>query len=299
MLTRRRHQEHEAVTAARNEIRQHPRVWRCAEQQHCHLLVVATDVVTGTTQVAQRVASVAVVDRHPAIGIVSNACRHGVGIGTDVDGWTAGLQRFGIGPRRSEVNILTVVLGGVVAPQRAYRQRPFAHDGPAILERAAMVFDSFLDPAAGNAEQHAPAGQMIETGNRLGGNDRVAFGQQTHAGAELYTLRDSRAGGERGDRVMHARERFDDVAAVIAVLAMYDRHMAVLGKEQHIEVAFLDRARQRRRRQGHVGRQQADAETWARIHTRAGWNSRMNGGWRRHRRPAIKPPSTTKAWPVT
>ena len=162
-----------------------------------------------------------------------------------------------------------------------------------------MVFDGFLDPAASNAEQHAPAGQMIETGDSLGGDDRVALGQQTHTGAELDPLRDGGAGGECRDRVVHAREGFNDVAAVIAVLAMFDRHMAVLGEEQHIQITFFDRARQRRRRQGHVGRQQADAEAWRGVHTRAGWNSRMKGGWRRHMRPAIKPPSTTSAWPVT
>ena len=67
--------------------------------------------------------------------------------------------------------------------------------------------------------------------------------------AELYAFGDGGAGRQRRDRVVHARERLKHVAAVIAVFAMLDRHMAVLGEEQHVQSPFLDRPCQRRRRQ--------------------------------------------------
>ena len=133
-----------------------------------------------------------------------------------------------------------------------------------------MVLDGFLDPAAGYAEQHPPVRQMIKRCDGLGGDDRVALGQETDAGAEQNALGDGGTGRQCRDRIVHARKRLDDVRAVVFVLAMHYRHMAVLGEEQHVEATVLDRARQRYRRQGQIGRQQANAKTRWRIHTRAG-----------------------------
>ena len=58
------------------------------------------------------------------------------------------------------------------------------HDGPPVAHGDAVVGHLVLVPAEADAEHEAPAGQVVEGGDGLRGDDRLALGGQGDAGAE-------------------------------------------------------------------------------------------------------------------
>ena len=70
------------------------------------------------------------------------------------------------------------VAGYVIAPERLHREHSLAHDLSPVLHGDAVVLELVLVPAEADAEHEPPAGQLIEGGDGLGRDDRLALGGQ-------------------------------------------------------------------------------------------------------------------------
>src|ERR1700719_4049472 len=68
---------------------------------------------------------------------------------------------------RREVDELAVIFGLVLGPDLLHRLDPLAHQLEAGFEDRAMVLDFLGIPAATNAEEKAPARDLIYRGNEL------------------------------------------------------------------------------------------------------------------------------------
>ena len=94
--------------------------------------------------------------------------------------------------------------------------------GAALARVDADRLEVLLPLAAdAHAEDHAPAGDVVEGGELLGDHARLAEGQKHDPGAERDPLRHSGEGGERDDDVQ-------DRIAVRDVVARPDRVVAQL-----------------------------------------------------------------------
>src|SRR2546429_9540033 len=69
-------------------------------------------------------------------------------------------------------------------------------------------------PAGADAEEEAPARDLIEARDLLGGLDRIALDDETDAGGDLQRSRGRRGGGERHERVHHVVVLLRQVAAL-------------------------------------------------------------------------------------
>ena len=64
-----------------------------------------------------------------------------------------------------------------------------------------MVLDFLGIPAAANAEEKAPARDLIYRGNELCRLDRIPLGDEAHPGPDLQPRGRHRRGGQRHERV--------------------------------------------------------------------------------------------------
>ena len=76
------------------------------------------------------------------------------------------------------------------------------HDEPAVLERDSVVRELLGVPAGADTEDEAPAGDLVERGDRFGGRDRVALCDQADPGRELDPGGHGGRGGEGDERVV-------------------------------------------------------------------------------------------------
>ena len=77
-----------------------------------------------------------------------------------------------------EADVLAVEGRLLLGPQLAHRQDVLAGDGPPLRRVDAVVLHLVLVPADADAEQHPPAGQVVERGHRLGQDDAGRAGRR-------------------------------------------------------------------------------------------------------------------------
>src|SRR5512132_4302326 len=109
-----------------------------------------------------------------------------------------------------------------------------------------LAISSGIQPTP-TPEQHASVGEDVEAGDSLGCRDRVACGDEADAGSQPQGLR--RGGGVRqgGEGVVVVGEaRLHSTLRVLHQLARLRRRrdVGVVGEEQRLEAALLDRASQ-------------------------------------------------------
>ncbi|KUI24816.1 hypothetical protein AU196_16005 [Mycobacterium sp. IS-1742] len=127
-----------------------------------------------------------------------------IGVAADVDRWMRFLHRFRAAERRFEVDVPPVVLGGFVGPQRLDGLDALVEQGTAGL-RVRAVVAQFLDvPAGADTEHETAAGDQVDTGPFLGGDDGIALDEKCDARDQLDVPGDRRGGGERDERVQRA-----------------------------------------------------------------------------------------------
>ena len=121
---------------------------------------------------------------------------------------------------------------------------------------------SAFQPAA-DAEQHAPAGEMVERRHLLRGRDRIALDQQADAGADLDARRHRRRHGERDEQVVGVRVLLRQNGTAGPGAAPRGRDVRVLGKPERFEPARLRLARELVGADGVVGGEHLHAEEHA------------------------------------
>jgi hypothetical protein len=102
----------------------------------------------------------------------------------------------------SKFNHLAVKFRLLLGPQRLHRQDALAYQLEAGVIAGAVVFHLLDVPAAADSELEAPARQTVEAGDLLGGDDRVALGNEADADAEAQFLRDRSGERQCDERVV-------------------------------------------------------------------------------------------------
>ena len=108
------------------------------------------------------------------------------------------LRRLGRGVDGREVHILAVKLAGFVSPQRLHRQHRLPGVGGPLGEFNAEQLRFLPQPAGADAEQEAPAAEVVQGGDFLGQQDGVALRHQADARTQF-----ERAGDRRGPPQRH------------------------------------------------------------------------------------------------
>ena len=93
---------------------------------------------------------------------------------------------------------------GFAGPQLAEQRERLIHAAAARPRLDAEHLELFDPPADARAEDHPPAGQVVERGDHLGMEHRLAHRQHQHAGRELDALSDRR-------EVREQRQRLEEV----------------------------------------------------------------------------------------
>ena len=107
-----------------------------------------------------------------------------------------------------EAQVPALVLGHVGGPGRHDGAEVVVAHPPALPEGQPEAAELLLVPADTHTEDEAPARRLVHGRRRLGRHERVAVGQDDHAGAELDA---PRAAGE----VRQERERIRPVRAIM------------------------------------------------------------------------------------
>jgi hypothetical protein len=94
-------------------------------------------------------------------------------------------------------------------------------------------------PAGAHAEQEAPAGDVVEGGDLLGGHDRIALDDEADARADLQALGRGGGGGEAHERVDRVAVLGRELAATGVRGGAADRDMSVLWEEERLEAELL------------------------------------------------------------
>src|SRR5579884_1704333 len=180
--------------------------------------------------------------RDPAVAIFDDAPQGVVALAAQQNRRMRLLLRLRPRPDRVEIDHRAVEGGFLFRPQRLHRQDPLAHQLEAGGVAGAVVFH-FLDvPAAADAEDEAPARQPVEAGDAFRGDDRVALGNETDAGAEHELLRRRGGKGQRDERVVGVRVAFRQFAAAGKRGAPADRNVGVFRHIERPEPALLEGA---------------------------------------------------------
>jgi len=85
------------------------------------------------------------------------------------------LHRLWPGHDSAELDELAVIFRLRLGPDRLHRPNLLTHRLHARPKDGAVVLDLLLVPAAADPEQEAPARDLVERGDELGGLDRVAL----------------------------------------------------------------------------------------------------------------------------
>ena len=156
-------------------------------------------------------------------------------------------DRLGPRPRRRELDVLAVELGGFLGPERAHREHVLAGDVASFGHGDAVVLGLVLVPPEADAEHEPSAREHVEAGDRLRGDDRLPLRDERDAGAEQDAVRDRRGHRERDERV----ERALVLVAELGVAgrrrgAARHRDVRVLGQVHRMQAAGLDLTRRSR-----------------------------------------------------
>ena len=154
------------------------------------------------------------------------------------------LRRFGIGPGRIEIHHLAMEGRLLLRPQRFHGQHAFAHQLEAGGMAGAVIFHLVDIPAAADAEDEAAVRQHVEAGDGLGGDDGIMLRHQADAGADQQLLGRSRGEGQRHEGIVGVRIALGQFTAAGKGRAPAHGYVRVLGHEQRIEAALLERTRQ-------------------------------------------------------
>ena len=94
------------------------------------------------------------------------------------------LDRLRPAPDRVEVDVLAVVGGLVLGPDRLHRLDALAHQREAAVRIGAVVLHLLAVPTRADAEQEAPARQPVDARDLLRRDDRVALDHEADAGRD-------------------------------------------------------------------------------------------------------------------
>src|SRR5579871_2892535 len=140
-------------------------------------------------------------DRAPAVAPSRDPAEGVFVLAADKDWRTARLGRFRIHAHGGKAHVFAVEGRFRFSPQLAHRGDIFAGLRPAMGKIDAEHFGFFAEPAGADSEHHASGGKMIERRDFLGGDQRVAFRHQHHAGGEFQARGDSGRHRHRDERV--------------------------------------------------------------------------------------------------
>jgi hypothetical protein len=112
------------------------------------------------------------------------------------------LYRLGPAPDAVELDVLAVVAGLVLGPDRLHRLDPLAQQREPPLGIGAVVSHLLLVPARADPEEEAPAGDLVQGRDLLRGDDRVALDDEADPGPYQQPLGRGRGGGEGDEGVV-------------------------------------------------------------------------------------------------
>ena len=217
------------------------RVRRHAHDHHRHA------VPRALAQLGDPVRAGVAVVRHPRVAVLEHAVVHRRPAAAHVDRRMRRLQRLGVGPDPLEGDELAVEARLVLGPDRLHGEDALAHEPHAGPRVGAVVGHLLAVPPRSDAEVDAAAGEVVEAGDRLGGDDRVALRDEADAAADAQRRR----GGERhrhgheqvvGVRVLAGQRRRARAAAGRRPAAGGD--VRVLGEHEPAVAARLDEPRE-------------------------------------------------------
>ena len=160
------------------------------------------------------------------------------------------LDRLRPGHHRPEIDELAVVFRLGAGPDRLHRLDPLPRQLVAGGEDGAVIGHLILVPAIADAEQEAPAGDLVDRGNRFRRLDRVALDNEADTGTELQRLRHHRRRAQRHEGVHHVVVLLRQVAAARIGRLAGQRDMRMLRRPEAVEAALLQRDGKLRRRHG-------------------------------------------------
>src|SRR5262249_45469627 len=115
-------------------------------------------------------------------------------------------------------------------------------------------------PPGADAELQAPAGEVVDAGDLLGGEDRVALDDEADPTAHAKPGRRLGRRGERDEEVVAVPVLGRQMVAAAPRALAARRDVGVLGEEQRLVAAILEPAGEPAGREPVVGREVADAE---------------------------------------
>ena len=169
----------------------------------------------------------------------------------------------------SKFDDVAVVFRLRLGPDLLHRLDLLAHLLHAGGENRVVVFDLLLVPATADAEEEAPARDLIDRGDELGGLDRVALDHEADAGRDLEPLCGAGRGGQRHKRVHHVVIALRQLG--IGARPPRHRDMRVLGRPDRVEPALLERYPQLGRGDRVIGEKDRSADIHRKfsVHARA------------------------------
>ena len=138
--------------------------------------------------------------REEPVAQPTGALRRGPGVASDMDGDTA-VGRLGVAADVGEGHELADVGGVVAGPERPEDLDVLVGAGAPPGEGDAEGVELLLQPAHTDAQLDPAARQVVEGGQLLGQDQRVAQGQDQDAGAEAQGLRGRGDKGQPQERI--------------------------------------------------------------------------------------------------
>ena len=217
----------------------HPIPVRRQRVQHRRIGQIAVGQTPGPRQLARMVA--AQPDRHPARRLRPTVPARRV---------------VELAPERTHLAL----------PQIAQHLQILVHPRPAPIERHRKRLELLLPPAHARAQNHPPAGQMIQRRDQLGVQHRRAHRQHQHRRAQLDPLRHRRRVGQQRQRLQKRAVRRHQKAPILAVgvvRPLIGPQHHVVQRPERVEARPFGRARHprdllRRGRRSDLGNVDAD-----------------------------------------
>ena len=131
-------------------------------------------------------------------------------------------------------------------PQIAQHLEVLVHPRAAPIKRHRERLELFLPPAHARAQNHPPAGQMIQRRDQLGVQHRRAHRQHQHRRAQLDPLRHRRRVGQQRQRLQKravGRHQKAPILAVGVVRALIGPQHHVVERPERVEARAFRRAR--------------------------------------------------------
>src|SRR3989454_8716880 len=151
------------------------------------------------------------IDRMPGGSEPSGAAERGPAVAADPDRRVRLLQGLGLEHEPAEPRVLARERRRAAGPELLHRRQILVGHGAALREGHAEGGALGGDPAGADAEHDAPAGERVERGDHLGGDDRVAIRDDEHSGAEPDPAGRPGDDGERHEGVEDRLAEIDDI----------------------------------------------------------------------------------------